>query len=967
MELQAKKSPRRGKPVADCIHVRGARVHNLKNIDVKIPRNKLVVFTGPSGSGKSSLAFDTIYAEGQRRYLESLSSYARQFLQSFDKPEVDHITGLSPAIAIEQKAQSHNPRSTVGTVTEIYDYLRVLYARAGKQHCVQCGKAVGRQSVDEMVERIVELPAGSRIYLLAPVATSRKGEYKDVFNAARIAGYARVRVNGEILSLSDDIKLDKNRKHNIDIVIDRLAVSAEDRPRLAEAIELALKESGGTVLVLNADDGKEMLFSERNACVDCGISYSELTPQLFSFNSPQGACTACDGLGTALEVDPDLIMPDLAESISKGAVKLWGFLSTTRPDYAKYVNAMLEHFGASIEMPLAEFPKKALDALLYGAKFPYMRRNREYEGLSNQIARLYKSTQSEGARQWYAQFFSSKPCATCGGRRLKPEALYVKLGGHGIDEVVAQDIEKSVQFFSQLPGELTAMENEIAAELLKEISERLGFLLNVGLGYLTLSRNAPSLSGGESQRIRLASQIGSGLTGVLYVLDEPSIGLHQRDNQKLIATLENLRDLGNTVLVVEHDEEMMRRADQIIDFGPHAGIYGGEICAQGTADQLARNKKTITGRFLAGVEEIGGPETRREGRGWIEIIGAEANNLKCIDARIPVGCLVCVTGVSGSGKSSLINETLWKATANLVNGSIRTTGKFKEIRGVRENVDKVIQINQRPIGRTPRSNPATYTGVWDLIRKLFAELPESRVRGYTPGRFSFNVKGGRCEACQGDGVKRIEMHFLSDVFVQCDVCHGKRFNRETLAVAFKGKNIYEVLEMSVAEGVEHFANIPTIVRSLQLLVDVGLDYIKLGQSAPTLSGGESQRIKLAKELSKRATGRTLYLLDEPTTGLHFEDIRKLLNVLNRLVEGGNTMVVIEHNLDVIKTADWIIDVGPEGGGKGGYIIAEGTPEQVSKVKGSFTGEFLKEYLKPSRAESKTKSAPRPKARKVAAG
>ncbi len=944
------------KPVADCIHVRGARVHNLKNIDVKIPRNKLVVFTGPSGSGKSSLAFDTIYAEGQRRYLESLSSYARQFLQSFDKPEVDHITGLSPAIAIEQKAQSHNPRSTVGTVTEIYDYLRVLYARAGRQHCVQCGRAVGRQSVDEMVERIMELPAGTRVYLLAPVATSRKGEYKDVFAAARIAGYARVRVNSEILSLSDEIKLDKNRKQSIEIVIDRLALSADDTPRLAEAIELALKESGGTVLVLNADDGREMLFSERNACVDCGISYSELTPQLFSFNSPQGACTACDGLGTAMEVDPDLIIPDPSETINKGAVRPWGFLSTTRPDYATFIDIMLKSFGASIDMPVQDFPKKAMDALMFGAKFTYRNRNREYEGLSNHIARLYKSTQSEGARQWYAQFFGSKPCPVCKGRRLKPEALAVKIGGHGIDEVVARDIEHAVEFFGGLPAELTPMEQEISHELLKEITERLGFLQNVGLGYLTLSRTAPSLSGGESQRIRLASQIGSGLTGVLYVLDEPSIGLHQRDNLKLIQTLESLRDLGNTVLVVEHDEETMRRADQIIDFGPHAGIYGGEVCAQGTAEQLARSKKTITGRFLAGTEEIALPAARREGRGWIEIVGAEANNLKSVNARIPIGCLVCVTGVSGSGKSSLINETLWKATANLINGSIRSTGKFKEIRGIKENVDKVIQISQRPIGRTPRSNPATYVGVWDTIRKLFAELPESRVRGYTPGRFSFNVKGGRCEACQGDGVKRIEMHFLSDVFVQCDVCHGKRFSRETLAVAFKGKNIFDVLEMSVAEALTHFANIPALVRSLQLLADVGLDYIKLGQSAPTLSGGESQRVKLAKELSKRATGRTLYLLDEPTTGLHFEDIRKLLAVLNRLVEGGNTVLVIEHNLDVIKTADWIIDVGPEGGAKGGYIIAQGTPEEVAKEKRSFTGEFLKPLLKPgARAERSASS------------
>jgi excinuclease ABC subunit A len=967
-----------GKPIADCIHVRGARVHNLKNVEVKIPRNKLVVFTGPSGSGKSSLAFDTIYAEGQRRYLESLSSYARQFLQSFDKPEVDHITGLSPAIAIEQKAQSHNPRSTVGTVTEIYDYLRVLFARVGRQHCPQCGRPVGRQTVDEMVERIVELPEGSRIYLLAPVATGRKGEYKDVFSAARLAGFARVRVNGEILSLSEEIKLDKKRKHDIEIVIDRLAVGEEARPRLAEAIELALKESAGTVRVLNADSGEEFLFSEKNACVECGLSFGELEPTLFSFNNPQGACPACDGLGTALEVDPDLLIPDRSESINKGAVRIWGFLSTTRPGYANYVEALLKHYGADLDMPVQDFPPKALDALLSGGKFTWYKRTREFEGLSNHISRLYKQTQSEGARSWYAQFFSTKPCPVCEGKRLKPESLAVKLGDSSIDMVTARDIEAAVAWFDALPQQLTATENEIATELLKEVRERLGFLLNVGLNYLTLSRSAPTLSGGESQRIRLASQIGSGLTGVLYVLDEPSIGLHQRDNLKLIATLESLRDLGNTVLVVEHDEETMRRADMILDFGPHAGIYGGEICAQGTAEQLARGKKTITGRFLAGIEEIAVPAQRREGRGFIEIIGAEANNLKKVNAKIPVGCLVCVTGVSGSGKSSLINETLWKATANLVNGSIRSTGKFKEIRGIRENVDKVIQISQRPIGRTPRSNPATYTGVWDPIRKLFAELPESRVRGFQPGRFSFNVKGGRCEACQGDGVKRIEMHFLSDVFVQCDVCHGRRFNRETLAVAFKGKNIYEVLEMSVAEALVHFENIPVIARALQLLADVGLDYIKLGQSAPTLSGGESQRVKLAKELSKRATGRTLYLLDEPTTGLHFEDIRKLLAVLSRLVEGGNTVLVIEHNLDVIKTADWLIDLGPEGGAKGGYIIAEGTPEQVAANDASVTGEFLRELLKHGRSATdqgvaarggktaaKAKEA-RPRTRKAAA-
>ncbi|MCC7479463.1 excinuclease ABC subunit UvrA [bacterium] len=934
----------------DVIHVRGARVHNLKNIDVKIPRGKLVVFTGPSGSGKSSLAFDTIYAEGQRRYLESLSSYARQFLQSFDKPDVDHITGLSPAIAIEQKTASHNPRSTVGTVTEIYDYLRVLYARVGQQHCVSCGKPVGRQSVDEMVEQIMALPEGSRVYLLAPIAMGRKGEYRDVFNAARVAGFARVRVNGEILSLADEIKLDKKRKHDIEIVIDRLVLDSEARGRLSEAVELALKESNGTVRVLNAEDDSSMLFSESNACVDCGISYGELTPQSFSFNAPAGACSECDGLGTAMEVDPELIMPDLSMSIRDGGVRFWGMQVGDREGLIEYVNGFLEQFGVSVETPLSEFPQKAMDGLMFGGKFTWHRRSREFEGVSNHVKRLYHQTQSEGMRQWYAQYFSSKPCPACGGKRLKPESLAVKVDGKGLDWLVAVDIETALAWFRALPAQLNAQQREIATELLKEITERLGFLQNVGLNYLNLSRSAPTLSGGESQRIRLASQIGSGLTGVLYVLDEPSIGLHQRDNQKLIATLENLRDLGNTVLVVEHDEEMMRRADDILDFGPHAGIHGGELVDQGTAEELARRKKGLTGQYLASHEGIPVPQQRRQGKGSaIEIIGAEANNLQQVDCTIPLGMLVCITGVSGSGKSSLINETLWKATANLVNGSIRPTGKFKEIRGIRENVDKVIQISQKPIGRTPRSNPATYTGVWDEVRKLFAELPESRVRGFKPGRFSFNVRGGRCEACQGDGVKRIEMHFLSDVFVQCDVCHGRRFNRETLAVEFKGRNIFDVLNMTVAEGQEHFASIPAIARNLNLLAEVGLDYIALGQSAPTLSGGESQRVKLAKELSKRSTGRTLYLLDEPTTGLHFDDIRKLLLVLNRLTDGGNTMVVIEHNLDVIKSADWVIDLGPEGGAGGGRILDSGTPEEVAgrwKKSGSFTGKFLAEMLDP---------------------
>jgi len=932
--------------VSGYIHIKGARVHNLRDVEVKLPRNRLIVFTGPSGSGKSSLAFDTIYAEGQRRYLESLSSYARQFLQSFDKPDVDHITGLSPAIAIEQKAASHNPRRTVGTVTAIYDYLRVLFARVGVQHCHNCGKPVGRQTVDEMVEHITELPAGARLYVLAPVASGRKGEFKDVFTAAQVAGFARVRVNGEIIALSDEIRLDKKRKHTIEIVVDRLVLGDDLTGRLTEAVELALRESGGLVRVLNVDSGEEWLFSEHNACADCGISFDELTPQAFSFNSPQGACSECGGLGTSLEVEPALVMPDRERNIREGGVRLWGQISNHQDYFEPYLNSFLRQWEVDVDTPLADYPDEAMHGLLFGGSFTWRGRRRDFEGVANNIKRLYHQTQSEGARRWYSEFFADKPCAACDGKRLKPESIAVQVGGATIDRIVSLNIDRALAWFKGLGRRLSKEQRTIAAELVKEIKQRLKFLCDVGLNYLTLARSAPTLSGGESQRIRLASQIGSGLTGVLYVLDEPSIGLHQRDNRKLIDTLESLRDLGNTVLVVEHDEETMRRADEIVDFGPHAGVHGGRIVDQGSAEDIAGRAKTITGRFLAGLEEIAVPERRHNGNGnRIQIVGAQANNLKSIDVTIPLGRFVCVTGVSGSGKSSLVNETLWKATANLVNRNVRQTGKFREIRGIADNVDKVIQISQRPIGRTPRSNPVTYTGVWDEVRRLFAELPESRVRGYKPGRFSFNVRGGRCEACQGDGVKRIEMHFLSDVYVTCDVCHGRRFNRETLAVEYKGATIYDVLEMTVAEALAHFANIPKITKGLTTLDEVGLDYIKLGQSAPTLSGGESQRVKLARELSKRSTGRTLYLLDEPTTGLHFDDIRKLLAVLARLVETGNTVIVIEHNLDVIKTADWIIDLGPEGGDEGGRIIAEGTPEEVAANKASYTGKYLKTMLK----------------------
>lgn len=929
--------------MTDFIEIRGAAVHNLKHIDVSIPRGKFVVFTGVSGSGKSSLAFDTIYAEGQRRYLESLSSYARQFLGQFDKPEVESIAGLSPSIAIEQKSASHNPRSTVGTVTEIYDYLRVLYARIGVQYCFKCGEKVSAQSIDQMVESVAKLPQGTKLYILAPVVSGRKGEYVEMFEEARRDGFARVRINGQIYSLHEELKLAKTKKHNIEIVVDRLQIEPDVEGRLAESIETALRRGDGQFILHRLDTEEDIRFSEQRACIPCGISYPELSPQAFSFNSPYGMCAECDGLGMMLKVDESLLVPDDSLSIERGAIKLWGDTGVFSPGWKKFLTAFLESQGGTITTAWKNLPEKAKQGVMRGGTFKWRASNRRFEGFANQVERLAKQTQSEGMRTYYMNFMSKKPCPACGGRKLRPESLAVKAGGESIDSVVGRDISSAAKFFREI--KLTQREREIAKDLLKEIVQRLSFLENVGLHYLTLDRSAPTLSGGESQRIRLASQIGSGLVGVLYILDEPSIGLHQRDNRKLIDSLIGLRDLGNTVIVVEHDEETMRCADVIFDFGPGAGVHGGRIVAEGDAKKLSKIKHSLTGMYLSGKLAIAVPETRRKPNGkLIEIIGARANNLKSVSVKIPLGVFVAVTGVSGSGKSSLINETLYNATASLVGGRPRPTGNFDKIAGIGDNIDKVIQISQQPIGRTPRSNPVTYTKVFDEIRKLFAELPESKMRGYLPGRFSFNVKGGRCEACQGDGVKKIEMHFLSDVYVTCDVCKGKRFTRETLAVRYKGKNISDVLNMTVEEALAHFENIPPIHRGLAVLHEVGLDYIQLGQSAPTLSGGESQRVKLARELAKRATGRTLYLLDEPTTGLHFEDTKKLLGVLARLVDAGNTIVVIEHNLDVIKCADWIIDLGPEGGEAGGRVVAAGTPEEVAGCAESFTGRYLRPVL-----------------------
>ena len=938
------------------IRIKGARAHNLKNIDVNIPRDKLVVITGLSGSGKSSLAFDTIYAEGQRRYVESLSSYARQFLGQMDKPDVDQIDGLSPAISIDQKTTSHNPRSTVGTVTEIYDYLRLLFARAGHPHCPKCGKPITQQSVDQMIDQIRELPERTKLLVMAQVVRGKKGEHKKVLAHIRHEGYVRVRIDGEVMDIGEDIQLEKNKKHTIEVVIDRLVVREGMESRLADSLETALKLGEGVAYV-QIVDGELLMFSENFACVDCGISLPEITPRMFSFNNPYGACPVCMGLGSHMEFDEELVLPDPTLSVGGG---VFAPLSKNLHSYAMCVmKAILENRGYSLETPWQELDKKTKQALLYGSgeeRFHFRYTNmfgedKEYfvpfEGVMPLLARRYHETDSDEMRESYENYMTEIPCKACHGARLKPETLAVTVGGKNIDEVTRMTIREADEFFTQLT--LTPREMKIAAQILKEIHARLHFLLDVGLDYLTLSRSAGTLSGGEAQRIRLATQIGSGLQGVLYVLDEPSIGLHQRDNNRLLATLKHLRDLGNTLIVVEHDEDTMYAADHIIDIGPGAGANGGRVVAEGTAEEIKKNPNSITGAYLSRRKFIPVPAKRRPGNGkFIEVVGAAENNLKDLTVKFPLGTLTLVTGVSGSGKSTLVNEILYKGIASRLYHAKGKPGKHKKIKGL-ENIDKIIDIDQQPIGRTPRSNPATYTGVFDAIRDLFSQTSEARMRGYKAGRFSFNVKGGRCEACKGDGILKIEMHFLPDVYVPCEVCKGARYNRETLEVRYKGKNISEVLDMTIDEAVEFFANVPRIARKLQIIQDVGLGYIKLGQPATTLSGGEAQRVKLATELSRRSTGKTLYILDEPTTGLHTADIHKLLDILQRLVAGGDTVVVIEHNLDVIKTADYIIDLGPEGGDKGGTVVATGRPEDIVKVPASYTGKFLRPLLEEKNA------------------
>lgn len=936
----------------DQIIVKGARQHNLKNITVEIPRDKLVVITGLSGSGKSSLAFDTIYAEGQRRYVESLSAYARQFLGQMDKPDVDYIEGLSPAISIDQKTTSRNPRSTVGTVTEIYDYLRLLFARIGEPHCPKCGKLIERQTVQQIVDRVLAMPQGTRFMVMAPLVRGRKGEHAKIMDQMRKAGYVRMFVDGEVRTLDEEIKLEKNKKHSLSVVIDRLAVRDGITQRLTDSVETALKLAEGLVEI-NVIGGETQMYSENFACSDCGISLPEIEPRLFSFNNPIGACPACTGLGMNMELDKSLIIPDGSKTFAEGVIVA---LSTNQEAYhMKQLAAVLTHYGYSLDTVWNDLPKDMQEILWYGSgeqKFSFMYENLQgevkkhttpFEGIIPLLRRRHREAFSERMRLDIESFMTSTPCPVCHGARLKPEVLSILVGGKNICEVTALTVRDAINFFETL--NLTERQQFIARQILKEILARLRFLNDVGLDYLTLDRAAGTLSGGEAQRIRLATQIGSGLVGVLYILDEPSIGLHQRDNSKLLATLQHLRDLGNTLLVVEHDEETMYAADQIIDIGPGAGEHGGNVVAQGTAEEIKLVENSVTGQYLSGRKFIPVPKKRRECDGrYIEIIGAKANNLKNIDVKIPLGVFTVVTGVSGSGKSTLINDILYNALAAKLHGARLRPSEHKEIRGL-ENIDKIINIDQSPIGRTPRSNPATYTGVFDFIRELFSQTNEAKMRGYKPGRFSFNVKGGRCEACRGDGMNKIEMNFLPDVYVPCEVCHGARYNRDTLEVHYKGKSIAEVLDMTVTEACEFFKNLPRIARKLQVLEDVGLGYIHLGQAATTLSGGEAQRVKLATELSRRSTGKTLYILDEPTTGLHIADVHKLLDVLQRLVEAGDSVVVIEHNLDVIKTADYLIDLGPEGGDKGGTLVACGTPEELAKVKKSYTGQYVKQVLK----------------------
>lgn len=937
----------------DALVIKGAREHNLKNVDITLPRDQLIVFTGLSGSGKSSLAFDTIYAEGQRRYVESLSSYARQFLGQMEKPDVDTIEGLSPAISIDQKSTSNNPRSTVGTVTEIHDYLRLLYARIGIPHCPKCGRPIERQSIDQVVDQVMALGEGTRVQVIAPAVRGRKGEHAKLLESIRKEGYVRVRVDGMVYDIGNVPPLDKKLKHTIDVVVDRLVIRSGVEGRLNDSLETAFAFGGGLVKV-DVVEKEELLFSQNYACPDCGVSLEELTPRMFSFNNPFGACPTCSGLGTMMKIDPALVVPDESLSLAKGAISVSGWQSANKESIAgMYFTALAEKYGFSLETPFAELPHAAKQAILYGTgkerlhieykkEFGSGTFDSPFEGICNNLERRYRETQSEGMKQEYEAYMSNIPCPDCRGKRLRPESLAVTVGGKSIAEVSDMTVLDARAFLSSLA--LSEQQRMIGEQIFREIDARLGFLVNVGLDYLTLSRAAATLSGGEAQRIRLATQIGSGLVGVLYILDEPSIGLHQRDNARLLATLQGMRDLGNTLIVVEHDEDTIRAADYIVDIGPGAGEHGGHVVAKGTLEDIIQTPESITGQFLTGVQRIEVPQTRRDcGGKYLRVRGARANNLKNIDVDIPLGIFTCVTGVSGSGKSSLVNEIVKKTLLRELNGARTRSLDYDEILGI-EQLDKIIDIDQSPIGRTPRSNPATYTGLFDLIREVYAQTPDARMRGYNNGRFSFNVKGGRCEACRGDGIIKIEMHFLPDIYVPCEVCRGKRYNRETLEVRYKGKSIADVLDMTVEEALEFFAPLPRLAKKLQTLYDVGLGYVRLGQPSTTLSGGEAQRVKLATELSRKDTGRTLYVLDEPTTGLHVADVKRLLEILQRLCEGGSSVLVIEHNLDVIKTADYIIDLGPEGGNRGGTVVATGTPEEVAAVAGSYTGQYLKPIL-----------------------